>query len=174
MKDVFGREMHSEHRDDMGGVGSWDNCRTLVGGLTTKDNLKKILWKSLVSSVRWRTSIWFIVSWLHSWDIVFVVTHSLPKQPCQVRTWEVMRFLTFDGHTRIRIRLPKRQSNDQIKMPLLQNSRHKVLVIQQLDLSIPQRTTFQHPSVDESVTGMSVRIPIRIDVYGTTNPDRTI
>ena len=47
MKDVFGREMHSEHRDDMGGVGSFkDNCRTLyVGGLTTKDNLKKILWK---------------------------------------------------------------------------------------------------------------------------------
>lgn len=47
MKDVFGREMHSDHRDDMGGVGSFkDNCRTLyVGGLTTKDDLKKVLWK---------------------------------------------------------------------------------------------------------------------------------
>ena len=47
MKDIFGREMHAEHRDDMGGVGSFkDNCRTLyVGGLTTKDNLKKVLWK---------------------------------------------------------------------------------------------------------------------------------
>lgn len=49
MYDVFGRERHRTHRDDMGGVGSFEsNCRTLyVGGLRKKDgvDLEKVCWK---------------------------------------------------------------------------------------------------------------------------------
>ena len=44
--DVFGRERHRLHKDDMGGVGTFDKeCRTLyVGGLAHRTKLEKLLW----------------------------------------------------------------------------------------------------------------------------------
>jgi len=44
--DVFGRERHRLHKDDMGGVGTFDKeCRTLyVGGLGNRSTLEKLLW----------------------------------------------------------------------------------------------------------------------------------
>lgn len=44
--DVFGRERHRLHKDDMGGVGTFDKeCRTLyVGGLGHRATLEKVLW----------------------------------------------------------------------------------------------------------------------------------
>lgn len=44
--DVFGRERHRLHKDDMGGVGTFDKeCRTLyVGGLGHRATLEKLLW----------------------------------------------------------------------------------------------------------------------------------
>ncbi|XP_068696039.1 pre-mRNA-splicing factor cwc2-like [Montipora foliosa] len=44
--DVFGRERHRLHKEDMGGVGTFDKeCRTLyVGGLGHRTNLEKLLW----------------------------------------------------------------------------------------------------------------------------------
>lgn len=44
--DVFGRERHRLHKDDMGGVGTFDKeCRTLyVGGLANRTKLEKLLW----------------------------------------------------------------------------------------------------------------------------------
>lgn len=45
--DVFGRERHRLHKEDMGGVGTFDKeCRTLyVGGLGCRTTLEKLLWK---------------------------------------------------------------------------------------------------------------------------------
>lgn len=54
-RDIFGRERHRDHRDDMGGAGSFNHeCRTLfVGGLQIDpleedgiQNLEKFLWES--------------------------------------------------------------------------------------------------------------------------------
>ncbi|XP_074616281.1 pre-mRNA-splicing factor cwc2-like isoform X1 [Acropora palmata] len=44
--DVFGRERHRLHKEDMGGVGTFDKeCRTLyVGGLALRTKLEKLLW----------------------------------------------------------------------------------------------------------------------------------
>jgi len=44
--DVFGRERHRLHKDDMGGIGTFDKeCRTLyVGGLGNRSTLEKLLW----------------------------------------------------------------------------------------------------------------------------------
>ena len=44
--DVFGRERHCLHKDDMGGVGTFDKeCRTLyVGGLAHRTKLERLLW----------------------------------------------------------------------------------------------------------------------------------
>lgn len=46
MKDCFGRDRFRSHRDDMGGVGAFDqDCRTLyVGGLSLFENIEEILW----------------------------------------------------------------------------------------------------------------------------------
>lgn len=43
--DCFGRDRHQSHRDDMGGVGSFEKeCRTLyVGGLSIRSGLEKVL-----------------------------------------------------------------------------------------------------------------------------------
>ena len=45
--DVFGREKHKLHSDNMGGVGSFEkDCRTLyVGRLGKHKDLENILWK---------------------------------------------------------------------------------------------------------------------------------
>ena len=45
--DVFGRERHRSHRDDMGGTGSIEKgCKTLyVGGLSSRSNIEEILWQ---------------------------------------------------------------------------------------------------------------------------------
>lgn len=45
--DVFGRERHKLHSDNMGGVGSFEkDCRTLyVGRLGKHKELENILWK---------------------------------------------------------------------------------------------------------------------------------
>ncbi len=45
--DVFGREKHKLHSDNMGGVGSFEkDCRTLyVGRLGKHKELENILWK---------------------------------------------------------------------------------------------------------------------------------
>ena len=45
--DVFGRERHRSHKDDMGGVGAYDSdCRTLyVGGLGSYKDLETVLWE---------------------------------------------------------------------------------------------------------------------------------
>ena len=43
---MFGRERHRLHKEDMGGVGTFDKeCRTLyVGGLALRTKLEKLLW----------------------------------------------------------------------------------------------------------------------------------
>eukprot|EP00949_MAST-11_sp_MAST-11-sp1_P005353 g5353.t1 len=86
MLDIFGRERHAEHRDDMDGAGSFqDDCRTLyVGGLKTavyetaagagqeldkegRRNLRKVVRKHFKEfgeiekvNVIWRLSIAFV------------------------------------------------------------------------------------------------------------------
>ena len=47
MHDIFGREKHKLHSDNMGGVGSFEkDCRTLyVGRLGKHKELENILWK---------------------------------------------------------------------------------------------------------------------------------
>jgi hypothetical protein len=71
MKDIFGRERHASHRDDMGGAGSFEtNTRTLyVGGLKRSegDDLPKILEKHFEewgeienTNVIYRLSIGFV------------------------------------------------------------------------------------------------------------------
>lgn len=43
---MFGRDRHRLHKEDMGGVGTFDKeCRTLyVGGLALRTKLEKLLW----------------------------------------------------------------------------------------------------------------------------------
>ena len=44
--DVFGRDRHRTHKENMGGVGTFDkDCTTLyVGGLGRHKNLEELLW----------------------------------------------------------------------------------------------------------------------------------